>query len=114
MQAVLDKHKDWIGLTVTPEGDTKVLDYRAGTGFMSHALAPYVNKIIGMDLPKNMTVQYVKIVEQTLDDYSNCLKISVRGDMIHPNPDAIDIPSDYMPFDIVAMCVSFEASVEFL
>ena len=114
MQAILNEYKDWIGLTSEPEGDIKALDYCAGTGFMSHALAPYVNKIIGYDSSKNMTIQYARIAEITLDDHPNCLMISVRGDMIHANPNPIGIPADYMPFDIVAMCVSFEVFVEFL
>ena len=114
MQAIIDEYKDWIGLKSTPEGDVKALDYCAGTGFMSHALAPYVNKIIGMDFSKNMTIQYAKIAKQTLDDHPNCLMISVRGDMVHPNPNPLGIPSNFMPFDIVAVCVSLEVSVEFL
>ena len=111
MQAVVNKHKDWIGLTCIPEGDIKALDYCAGTGFMSHALAPYVNKIVGLDISKNMTIQYAKIAEQTLEDHPNCLMISVRGDMAHINPYPVGIPPEYMPFDIVAMCVSFGACV---
>ena len=85
-----------------------------GTAFMSHALAPYVNQIIGMDISENMTIQYAKIAEQLLDDHPNCLMISVRGDIIHLNPDPGGIPSDYILFDIVAICVKFEVSVEFL
>ena len=114
MQAVIVEYKDWIGLKSTPKGDIKALDYCAGTGLMSHALAPYFNKIVGMDFAKNMTIQYAKIAEQTLDDHPDCLMISVRGDMVHPTPTPIGIPSDYMPFDIVAMSVSFEFSAEFL
>lgn len=106
MQAVIDEHKDWIGLNSTPEGDVKALDYCAGTGIMSRALAPYANKIIGMDFSKNMTIQYAKMAEQTLDDHPNCQMISVQGNMIHNNSDPPGIPPGYMPFDIIAICVS--------
>ena len=102
----MDEHKHWIGLKSTREGDVKALDYCAGTGIMSRALAPYANKIIGMDLSKSMTIQYAKMAEQTLDDHPNCQMISVQGDMIHADSDPPGIPSDFMPFDIVAICVS--------
>ena len=111
MKAVINEYKDWIGLTVTPKGDVKALDYCAGTGLMSYALSPYVNKIIGVDYSRNMMFQYTKIALQTLKEHLHCLMIAVPGDMVHPNPDPIRISSDYVPFDIVAMCVSLEFSV---
>ena len=106
MQGLMDEHKDWLGLKSTPEGDVKALDYCAGTGIMSRALAPYANKVIGMDLSKNMTIQYTKMAEQTLEDHPHCQMISVHGDMIHKKSDLGGIPSGHMPFDIVAISVS--------
>ena len=111
MKAIVTKYKDWIGLTVTPKGNVKALDYCAGTGFMSYALSPYVNKIIGVDYSKNMMAQYAKIAVETLKEHLHCLMIAVPGDMVHSNLDPIRIPSDYLPFDIVAMSVSLETSV---
>lgn len=113
MQALIDEHKDWIGLKSAPDGDVKVLDYCAGTGIMSRALAPYANKIVGMDFSKNMTIQYEKMVEQTLVDHPMCLMMSVQGDMVHNHSDPIGIPLGFMPFDIVAICVSSSAASDY-
>lgn len=70
--------KSWLGLqnlreeegttdqdTKTKDADSrqiKVLDYAAGTGNVSQALAPYVTRVLGVDISKGMVETYNKKV----------------------------------------------------
>lgn len=104
----MDEHKDWVGFNLMgSHGDNiKVLDYCAGTGFLSQALAPHVEKILAMDNSQNMTIQYKKRVEQTQETHPDCEMRAVMGDLVYGKIPRTEIPDHLLPFDLVAMCVS--------
>ena len=116
MKTLIDEHKDWVGFgAMVAHGDNiKALDYCAGTGFLSQALAPHVNKILAMDNSQNMTIQYNKYAEQTQDAHPNCEMRAVLGDLIYGKVPPADIPGEFLPFDFVAMCVSLTAFIHSL
>lgn len=60
----------------------KVLDYCAGTGFFSQALAPHVREIVGLDSLRSRTIEYNQIADQTKDDHPRCEMQAVCGDLI--------------------------------
>lgn len=104
------EYNDWVGFDRIRVlgGGIKVLDYCAGTGFLSRALAPHVNKILAMDNSQNMTIQYNRRAEQTKEDHPDCEMRALIGDLIYGKVPIAEIPSHFLPFDMVAMCVSLK------
>lgn len=103
------EYNDWVSFDQMGEsgGSIKVLDYCAGTGFLSQALAPHVNKILAMDNSQNMTIQYNKNAEQTQEAHPDCEMRAVLGDLVYGKVPLAKIPGDFLPFDLVAMSVSY-------
>ena len=116
MKEIMVEYNDWVGFDQLRAhgGSIKVLDYCAGTGFLSQALAPHVNKVLAMDNSQNMTIQYNKRAEQTQEDHPDCEMRAVLGDLIYGKVPTAEIPSHFVPFDLVAMCVSLKVFTHFI
>ena len=84
----------------------KVFDYCAGTGLFSRALAPHVSKILGMDSAENMVIEYNKHAEETKEAHPECEMRAIVGDLVYGRVPVAEIPDDFLPFDLLAMCVS--------
>ena len=105
----MTQNKDWIGFDqMGLHGtDIKVFDYCAGTGLFSRALAPHASKILGMDSAQNMVVEYNKRAEDTQEAHPECEMRAIVGDLVYGRVLVDEIPDDFLPFDLLAMCVSF-------
>ena len=84
----------------------KVFDYCAGTGLFSRALGPHASKILGMDSSENMVIEYNKNAEDTQEAHPECEMRAVVGDLVDGKVPVAEIPDDFLPFDLLAMCVS--------
>ncbi|KAL2036719.1 hypothetical protein N7G274_010514 [Stereocaulon virgatum] len=106
LKYMIKKHKDWIGLDADT-GEKKALDYAAGTGFLSWALAPYFGEIVGIDASPDMVAEYNAIV--TNAGNLKCKMRAVEGNIIAESP----IHGGYRPeapevfrknrFDLIAL-----------
>ncbi|PWY88433.1 putative SAM-dependent methyltransferase [Aspergillus heteromorphus CBS 117.55] len=80
--------------------EIKVLDYACGTGVVSLTLAPFVSKIVGMDVADNMINQF----NQNAHDAGFGDKMSaIKGDLLSETlSDELSGP-EYSDFDIVVV-----------
>ena len=109
----MTQNKAWVGLDqmgVDGKG-IKVFDYCAGTGLFSRALAPHAIKILGMDSAQNMVIEYNKHAEDTQETHPECELMAVVGDLVYGRVPLTEIPDDFLPFDLLAMCVSLVSFV---
>ena len=109
----MTQNKAWIGFDqMGLHGDgIKVFDYCAGTGLFSRALAPHVSKILGMDSAQNMVIEYNKHAEDTQEAHPECEMRAVVGDLVYGRVPVAEISEDFLPFDLLAMCVSLVSFV---
>lgn len=56
LEKLVGENLDWIGVDRN-NGNVKVLDYGAGTGFLSQAFAPHVSQVLGIDSSRGMVDQ---------------------------------------------------------
>ena len=118
MVDLMTQNKGWIGFDQMglQGGGIKVFDYCAGTGLFSRALAPHVSKILGMDSAQNMVFEYNKRAEDTQEAHPQCEMRAIMGDLVYGRVLGDEIPDDFLPCDLLAMCVSlvsFIPSVRF-
>ena len=108
MVDLMTENKAWIGFDqMGLHGNgIKVFDYCAGTGLFSRALAPHVSKILGMDSAQNMVIEYNKHAVNTHEAHPECEMRAVVGDLVYGRVSSTEIPGDFLPFDLLAMCVS--------
>ena len=108
MVDLMTQNKAWIGFDQMgfQGSGIKVFDYCAGTGLFSRALAPHVSKILGMDSAQNMVIEYNKRAEDTQEAHPRCEMRAVVGDLVYGRVLFEEIPDDFLPFDLLAMCVS--------
>ncbi|KZV99539.1 S-adenosyl-L-methionine-dependent methyltransferase [Exidia glandulosa HHB12029] len=81
----------------------RLLDYACGTGVVSHALAPFVGSIVGIDISENMLSEYAKRAEQE-DVEMRGYHGNLTGDDEAPATFASDL---FFNFDIVAVGLGF-------
>ncbi|OAB44945.1 class I SAM-dependent methyltransferase [Paenibacillus antarcticus] len=86
----------WIHRHLPLNEGVKMLDVAAGTGILSRYLAPYVNKVISVDLSPDMIAEGI--------ERNNALNISnIEFNLAH----AEQIPSDKEAFDLVISRLAF-------
>ncbi|KAL9636377.1 MAG: hypothetical protein Q9164_002855 [Protoblastenia rupestris] len=135
IKELIKKHEGWIGIgddnKVTAVGGGKaegkssrrqnghkrlgtVLDYAAGTGYLSQALAPYAERILAIDRSQGMVDIYNEISGKLKeDDTLRCDMRAVCGDLIpdtYDNVLGIDEAEerDYSEFDTIALCLALD------
>ncbi|WEW56690.1 hypothetical protein PRK78_002138 [Emydomyces testavorans] len=54
----LKENLSWMGIDPGKNGESKMLDYACGDGFLSHVLRPYFTKTVGVDLAEGMVDKY--------------------------------------------------------
>lgn len=108
MKHLVTENRDWVGFNqMGSHGDgIKAFDYCAGTGLFSRALAPHVSKVLGMDSSQNMVIEYSKHAEDSQEAHPECEMRAVVGDLVYSRVPLAEIPDDFLPFDLLAMCVS--------
>ncbi|KAF6218167.1 hypothetical protein HO133_006126 [Letharia lupina] len=87
-QPDVNQNKKWMGVNKT-SADFKVLDYGAGTGFLSMAFAPHVSKVHAIDSARGMVDEFNKFAAKTATKraYPNCKMKAVWGGLIdHEKP----------------------------
>ncbi|KAK3170320.1 hypothetical protein OEA41_009707 [Lepraria neglecta] len=113
LKGLINEFEHWIGLDVK-KGTKTAMDYAAGTGLLSWALAPHVGEIIAIDNSCGMVKPYNAIVAKARD--LKCKMRAVHGDFItqaltdeDDEPGAPEEAFNDEGFDLVAMCVSHRA-----
>ncbi|CAD6591752.1 MAG: hypothetical protein ASARMPREDX12_005402 [Alectoria sarmentosa] len=114
LERLVSENLDWMGLDQN-NGSVKVLDYGAGTGFLSQAFAPYVSKILAIDNSGGMVDQFNTGLKYS---HPGCEMRAVQGDLIdrynlHQALDAeiADPAGDFQSFDLVVMCLAIDCFI---
>ncbi|PYH91530.1 SAM-dependent methyltransferase [Aspergillus ellipticus CBS 707.79] len=106
--AQVASHRSWIGdtWTDTEAGKGKqirMLEYACGIGAVSATLAPFVSKVVGMDVSENMVSEF----NQNAQDAGLADKMAaVKGDLLAESlSDELSGP-EYSDFDVVVVSMA--------
>ncbi|KAL3480641.1 S-adenosyl-L-methionine-dependent methyltransferase [Aspergillus californicus] len=93
----------WID-TKTGEGkDIKILEYACGPGHISLALAPFVSRVIGMDISDGMIEEFNKNAQQ-----AGCSDtvVGIKANLLAESPPAEVSGPEYFDFDLVVVSMA--------
>jgi len=97
----------WIDIRKPSENGepVRLLDYACGNGVASHALAPYVNQVTGIDLSDTMVESYNEVAraEGFLEEQMQ----AVRGNIVSESVDDVEALSALKYFNFDAVVFSF-------
>ncbi|RDK47474.1 putative SAM-dependent methyltransferase [Aspergillus phoenicis ATCC 13157] len=105
---LVDGHRPWISDawvdTEAGKGkEIKMLEYACGTGPVSLTLAPFVSKIVGLDVSDNMISEYNKNAEKA--GYGDKM-VALKGDLLAETAPAELSGPEYFDFDLVVVSMA--------
>ncbi|RAK89507.1 SAM-dependent methyltransferase [Aspergillus costaricaensis CBS 115574] len=105
---LVDSHRPWINDawidTEAGKGkDIKMLEYACGTGPVSLTLAPFVSKIVGLDVSDNMISEYNNNAKEA--GYEDKM-VALKGDLLAESAPAELSGPEYFDFDLVVVSMA--------
>ncbi|RDW94048.1 class I SAM-dependent methyltransferase [Aspergillus mulundensis] len=88
----------WVDTEAGKGKEIKALEYACGPGYISLALAPFVNRVVGMDISDNMLEEFKKHVREAGRSET---MIGVKADLVSESSPAEVSGPEYFNFDLV-------------
>ncbi|KAL3429673.1 S-adenosyl-L-methionine-dependent methyltransferase [Aspergillus tetrazonus] len=93
----------WVDTEAGKGKEIKALEYACGPGHISLALAPFVSRVVGMDISENMLEEFKKHVHEA--GRSDTM-VAVKADLVsESSPTEISGP-EYFDFDLVVVSMA--------
>ncbi|KAL4811174.1 S-adenosyl-L-methionine-dependent methyltransferase [Aspergillus unguis] len=105
---VVRNERTWISDTWTDTEagkgkDIKMLEYACGPGHVSLALAPFVSRVVGIDISDGMIEEFKKNVQEA--GRSNTVT-GIKADLLSESPPAEVSGPEYFDFDLVVVSMA--------
>ncbi|KAL6239118.1 hypothetical protein BDW75DRAFT_199687 [Aspergillus navahoensis] len=93
----------WVDTEAGRGKEIRVLEYACGPGHISLALAPFVSRIVGMDISENMVEEFNKHAREA--GRSNTM-VGVKADLVSESLPAEISGPEYFDFDLVVVSMA--------